>query len=260
MEIGLRIGVKEYQKIYNAGIRTGEIPFLNNLLNKWLEKYPHDFQSNIYRAEIDFENNNDRLAIDRIHSVLERDPEYLPGYELIALRSKQSDHSINSAKYVLTGKTNSINEIYPWATTLRAVKNEIKRNNINNANKLVKSALADEPSNILIALEHYKISYKLNNLASNTQLAKIYHQRWQNCLQFKIWLAISKMITGNESESVALLHSCAHYDPEGVVIRRLLGNNHEFLSIWPKERSIYYDQQIPTSIAVSLGWNRLNFW
>jgi tetratricopeptide (TPR) repeat protein len=255
---GLRIGFEEYLQIYKAGLRIGETHFLLSLIDSWLEKYPNDIQSNIFKAEIDFANKNGQPAKRKILSVLESDPENLACYELLTKQSKENDNYLHSAIYVLSGKMHEINEIFPWATTLRAVKNEIKRNNIKDAEKLLRSAIAEAPNNILIAIEHYRISLKLNNLRSNSQLVNIYHRRWQKCIQFKIWMAMVKMNSENEAEAVALLHSCVQSDPGGIVIRRLLGRDHEYLSIWPKERGIFYNQQIPTSIAVSLDWNRLN--
>ena len=258
MEKGLRIGFKEYQQIYRAGLRTGEILFLDNLVSSWLEKYPNDIQSNIFKAEVDFVNNNNQSAKNRLLSILEKDPENLTCYDLLVNQSKENDKYFQSVIYVLSGKINKIKEIFPWATTLRAVKNEIKRNNIKTAEKLLNSAIAEDPNNILIAIEHYRISLKLNNLRTNLQLVEIYHRRWQNCIHFKIWMAMAKMISENEAEAVALLHSCVQSDPGGIVIKRLLGMGHEYLSIWPKEREIFYNRQIPTSIAISLDWNRLN--
>jgi len=255
---GLRIGIKEYKRIYRAGLRTGEIQFLKNLISSWLEKYPNDIQSNIFKAEVDFADKNSQAAKRGLVSILESDPENLACYELLANQSKENDKYIISAMYVFSGKKQKIDGVFPWATTLRAVKNEIRRNNISDAEKLLKRAIAEDPNNILIAIEHYRISKKLTSLRSNSQLVKIYHRRWHNCIHFKIWVAMAKMNSENEAEGVALLHSCVQSDPGGIVIKRLLGRNHEYLSIWPKERGIFYDKQIPTSIAVSLDWNRLN--
>ena len=258
MEKGLRIGFEEYQQIYRAGLRTGEILFLKNLVNSWLEKYPNDIQSNIFNAEVDSATNNVQSAKKRLLSILENDPENLPCYDLLVRQSKENDKYFQSAIYVLSGKISKIKGLFPWATNLRAAKKEIARNNFDNAEKLLKSAIAEDPNNILIAIEHYRISLKLNDLRTNSQLVEIYHRRWQKCIHFKIWMSMVKMISENEARAVALLHSCVKSDPGGIVVKRLLGRNHEYLSIWPKKREILFDQQIPTSIAVSLDWNRLN--
>ena len=257
METGLRINSEEFQRILRAGLRTGELDFVEALGRFWLEKYPNDIQVNINQAEIEIAKGNSQKAKTIILSVLEKDPENLLCYELLAQQSGKIDKYVFSAIHVLSGKTLKIDDIFPWATKLRSAKNEIKRKNFANAEKLLKSAIAEDPNNILSALEHYRIASKINEFHSNTQLISIYHQRWQNCLQFQIWLALNRMSIGEENEAVALLHSCAFLDPGGSVVKRLLGPDHEYLSIWPKKREISYDQHIPTSIAVALDWNRL---
>lgn len=257
METGLHINSEEFQHILKAGLRTGELDFVEDLTRFWLNKYPNDIQVNTNQAEIEIAKGNSQKAKSIILSVLERDPENLLCYELLADLSEKIDKYIFSAIHVLSGKTLKINDIFPWATKLRSVKNEIKRKNFVNAEKLLKSAIAEDPNNILIALEHCRIALKTNEINSNTQLISIYHQRWHNCLPFQIWLALNRMSLREENEAVALLHSCAFLDPGGLVIKRLLGTEHEYLSIWPKKREITYNQQIPTSIAVALDWNRL---
>ena len=104
MAKGLHIGIKEYQRIYRAGLRTGEFQFLKNLISSWLEKYPNDIQSNIFKAEVDFADENSRAAKRRLLSILESDPENLACYELLANQSKENDKYILSAMYVFSGK------------------------------------------------------------------------------------------------------------------------------------------------------------
>ena len=258
MESGLRIGVEEYRQIIKAGKRTGEFQFLLNLIHSWLEKYPNEIKSLFYKAEIDFANQNISEARNGIQSILDCDPENLSCYELLSKNSRENDKYLNSAIYVFSGKIHEIDEVFPWATTLRAVKNEIKKNDNKAAEKLLRIAIADDPNNILIAIDHFRITSKLYDAATIYQLINIYHQRWRKCIQFKIWLAMNLMKFGGEADAVAMLHSCVQSDPEGIVIKRLLGNDHEYLSVWPKNKEIFYGQQIPTSISVSLDWNRLN--
>jgi tetratricopeptide (TPR) repeat protein len=257
VETGLRIKSEEFQHIFQAGLRTGEIEFLEDLTQSWLLKYPNDIKVNINQSEIYISKGELEKAKQTIQSVLERDPENFRCYDLLAERTQVTDKYIHSALHALSGKTINIKDIFPWAIALRAVKNEIKRNNLQNAEKLLNRAIAEDPSNILIALEHCRIALKSNNKKSNFQLNTIYHQRWHQCISFKIWLALIKMSLGQENEAVSLLHSSAHQDPGGIVVKRLLGSSHEYLSIWPRNAEIFYQYHIPTSVAVALDWNRL---
>ena len=118
MAKGLHIGIKEYQRIYRAGLRTGEFQFLKNLISNWLEKYPNDIQSNIFKAEVDFADKNSRAAKRGLLSILESDPENLVCYELLVNQSKENDKYILSAMYVFSGKKQKIDGVFPWATTL----------------------------------------------------------------------------------------------------------------------------------------------
>jgi hypothetical protein len=257
VETGLRIKSDEFQHIFQAGSRTGEFRFLEDLIKIWLLKYPNDIKVNIFQAELKFSKEEFEDGKQKILNVLERDPENIRCFDLLSEHSQLSNKYIFSALHALSGKTVRINDIFPWAIALRAAKNEVKRNNFQNAEKLIKRAISEDPNNILIALEHYRIVSKDYETKSSLQLSTIYHQRWQQCIPFKIWLAINKMNAGLENEAVSLIHSCALQDPGGIVPTRLLGPSHEFLSIWPKNMEINFQQQVPTSIAVELDWNRL---
>ena len=104
MNKGLRIGLDKYNQIYRAGLRNGEIYFLNNLIGSWLNKYPGDIQSNIFKAEIDFTNKNDQEAKRLVRSIIESDPENLECYQLLVNQSEETDKYLHSVIYVLTGK------------------------------------------------------------------------------------------------------------------------------------------------------------
>jgi tetratricopeptide (TPR) repeat protein len=257
VETGLRIKSEDFPHIFQAGMRTSEIRFLEELVQNWLLKYPNDIKVNIFQAEIFFSKGELENAKQIIQSVLERDPENLRCYDLLAEHSPVIDKFVFSALHALSGKTVRINDIFPWAIALRAAKNETKRKNFQNAEKLINRAISEDPNNILIALEHYRIVSKQEDITSNLQLNEIYHRRWQHCIPFKLWLALSKMNVGQENSAVSLLHTSALQDPGGIVASRLLGSSHEYLSIWPKNLEICYQQQVPTSIAVALDWNRL---
>ena len=75
--------------------------------------------------------------------------------------------------------------------------------------------------------------------------------RWPECLQFKIFSALAMIRTNEEAEAVSILHSCISQDPEGIVVKKMLGEEHEFLSLWQTDQFIDLDIQIPSSIAVA---------
>jgi len=254
----LRIDFHDYEQIYQAGFRLGEFDLLHDLTDQWLLKYPGDIQVNVRKSEIDLALKQKQKVNIEIKGLLEKDPENLRAYEVYERNNKIIERYYQSAIHVLSGKIDTINNIFPWAIMLRAAKNEYKRKNIEKSEKLLRSAMSEDPNNILIALEHLRISYKSTNIQAVSQLAEIYSERWAKCIQFNIWKAQCKMENGKETEAVSILHACVQSDPGGVVIRRMFGDNCEFLSLWPGERFIHFKGKIPSNIAVALDWTLLH--
>jgi len=255
---GLRINFNDYEQIYQSGFRLGEFDLLNDLTAQWLLKYPNDIQINIRKSEIDLVLNQSQQVDIRIKELLEKDPENLRAYEIYESNNQIIGKYYQSVIHALSGKIDSINDIYPWAIKLRAAKNEYKRKNFEKSERLIRSAISEDTSNILIALEHLRISYKRTSIQAVSQLADIYSQRWGKCIQFQIWKALCKMENAEETEAVSILHTCVHSDPGGVVIKRMFGDQCEFLSVWPKERFTQFSGQISSNIAVALDWTLLH--
>ena len=187
MNTGLRIDFHDYEQIYQAGFRLGEFDLLHDLTAKWLLKYPGDIQVNVRKSEIDLALKQKQKVNIEIKGLLEKDPENLRAYEIHESNNKIIEKHYQSAIHVLSGKIDTINNIFPWAIMLRAAKNEYKRKNIKKSEKLMRSAMSKDPNNILIALEHLRISYKNTNIQAVSQLAEIYSERWAKCIQFKIF-------------------------------------------------------------------------
>jgi hypothetical protein len=248
----------DFEKILAAGLKVGEFSFLKILINKWLAYFPNDFQSEYYLSNIAYLEDSPNDAIEMISGLLLRDPENVEGYELLSkLDGVQDKKAVASFIHVLTGKIIEISTIFPWAVTLRAVRNGIRKGELAHSETLLRNLLGQENNNPLVAIEHCRLSSIKDDSPLFRHLAEIYSIRWPECLQFKIFMAMAMIKTNEEAEAVKILHSCLSLDPEGLVASRILGSEHEFLSLWQGEQSIDFDIQIPSSIAVALKWNLL---
>lgn len=256
--MSLKIKFEEFCKAVNAGIITGELSFVFSLTEAWLEKYPNDIQATYFKARLDFLKNKNESGNKYLQQILEKNPEHLASYKLLITSKYGVSKRETSAFYLLTGEATDINAIYPWATTLRAVKKEIKRDQFVHAEKLLRNVIAEAPNSILVALEHARLVIGSKDQHTITQLLNIYCSRWEKCLQFNIWKAQNLLSIGKESEAVALLHTCSNLDPEGSVAKKLMGEDHEIISIFLDDRHIDFEDDIPTSIAITLDWNRLS--
>ncbi len=249
----------EYEKLIAAGLKNGEYTFVETIVSAWLNSFPSDLPSELHLARVlNLQKKRDE-AIKHITQILMRDPEFIDAYRLMSeLGGNVDNRAVKSFLYILGGTTADISTIYPWAVTLRAVRMSIRKNDLDNTEKMLNNLLDKEAENPLVAIAHSLfIKLKQNPLNSLT-IIQGYHQKWPECLQFSIMLAELLMKKGKEPEAIDLLHKCVSFDPSGQVVRRLLGEKHEFISLWVHEQTIILDTQIPSSVAVSLNWNKLS--
>ena len=254
----MKLSRNDFEKIVVAGIKVGEFSFLKELIQKWLSHYPNDIRCDYFLSNIAYLEDKSNEAIETISGLLLCDPENVEGFELLyKLDGVQDKKAVSSFIHVLTGKIIDISTIFPWAVTLRAVRNGIRKGELAHSETLLRNLLGQENNNPLVAIEHCRLSSIRDDSPLFRHLSEIYSNRWSECLQFKIFSALAMIKTNEEAEAVNILHSCISQDPEGIVARRMLGDEHEFLSLWQNNQFIDLDTQIPSGIAVALKWNLL---
>jgi len=255
----MKITRTKYHQIAKAGLSTGNLDFVELLANSWLSEFPGDIQSKFFLAQASLLRDNSALSAKYLTQILLRDPENIEAYELLFQNRELKDQkAVASFIHVISGRTDDISVIFPWAVTLRAARNGIRRGELNQSEKLLRQLLAQEENNPLVAIEHCRLSSIKDENSVFSHIAAIYHERWPECVQFKLFSALALHRDNDEINSVSQLHQCLADDPEGIVATRILGSSHEFLTIWQNNQAIHIDYQIPSSIAVSLEWNRLN--
>jgi hypothetical protein len=260
LENGAEIERKDFIDILNQGTKSGNFRFVKQICNSWLSKFPNDLAIECFLIRsVIFENEIEK-TYELINNICEKDPEYLPAWELLAKVSSKKDLDIykrvNTFLFAL-GKPITEEEVYPWGNILRETRKYLTDGKYDLAENKLNSILSEESSTPLIALSHLQLAKNKQDDLSFIQLAKIYHQRWPKCLQISLWLAESLLEQGEETESVSLLHFCAINDPAGEVANRLWGINHQFASIWPQVLSMSLDVPLPSQIAFPVGWNQL---
>ena len=254
----IKLGREDFNKVINAGIKTAEFSFLEEVLGLWLQKYENDLEGKYHLAEIYHLQQKDKEASQIVQEIIVSDPEFLPSYDLsLQLDVNEDRKAIFSAIHTLSGKMDDISEIYPWAVTLRAVRQAIKKKDYEHSERLLRKIIAGKKQNLLAVVEHCRLSSLVDEGKTLLQLTEIYHKRWPNCIQIDLLRAKAMFETGREADAVSLLHTCVAKDPAGIVPTRMWGYDHEFTSLWPKEQFIELDIQIPSSISVALNWNQL---
>ncbi len=130
----MRITRSEYHRMINAGMNTGELFFVERLAKQWLLEYPGDIQAKLHLAKIALLGDDPKLSANYLTQILLKDPEDLGAYELLIKNPELKDRkAVASFIHVISGRTDDISAIFPWAVTLRAVRNGIRRGELKNA-------------------------------------------------------------------------------------------------------------------------------
>ncbi len=242
-----------------SALQNKRIVFGRQLAQKWLSFYPGDLTIQYYLALFYQRENQLELATDVTRKLIETDPEYLSAHELfITLPITETEKDLSMACiHVLGGVTKNKSALPAWGPALRVVKKSIGKEKFDNAGDLMVRILSLKLDNPIINLFHLKSIYFQQDSNAIRNLAEVYQLKWQNTLFYKLILAEQLLESGEEEESVNLLHDCVAKDSAGQIARRLWGDQHVFLPLWPDELSIRFDFQVPGEVASDMGWNRL---
>ena len=254
--MSVKISSSDFIKALNAAFNNGEFSFSLDLISQWLNKYPNDIQAEIAKAKIIGKTSEDKV-LRILNNIFDKDPENIESLQLLQKFSSDNNGYFESIHYLHTGEADNINRLQPWATSTRAIKQAIKKNDFDKAEKLLSIAISDSPNNLFLALEHAKLTTLIKDTQTIIRILDIYTTRWPKCIKFKLLLANILFISHEESDAVSILHACSRLDPGGIVATRQFGVTHEFLSVFPKDREITFSGEIPTSVAIRFEWSKL---
>ncbi len=247
--------------LLNCALESGELRFARQLVLSWLTAYPGDLEVNTILGELFFRENKLAQAITILEKIALLDPEDVRVQKLLASwYSKINDERSKNAAirvYILGERLDVAQPMPGWAIILRNAQKALQENNLETAEVNIYQALALNQDETLGAIFHIKLLRALGDSAGVMRFSELYHQRWPECLIFRLGLAEAQLLAGNETQAVQLLHQCAAEDSSGQVSKRWWGENHPYLPLWPVRYEIPFGLPIPASIAGKLGWNRL---
>ncbi len=269
--------------LLETALRTDELRYARRLCNAWLAIYPGDLQVNLLYAQAFFNEKSSTLqlqALPILEELCKRDPEYLEAQELLAdvrYLSGSSNHLVAKAcAHALaqghTVKTGINGHVTSWSKNVHEARSALINvrsgdyQQIEKAEYFIHKALVDNPDTPLAAVIHLRLMESKGSMPKLAvrSLAQIYHERWPDCLQFQLSLSNELMESGESSLAVTMLHHAVSKDIYGQVAKRMWGNHHQYLSIWPATLVASNTGQnspqnipIPAAVASSLGWNRI---
>jgi len=249
--------------ILQAGLAAGEMRFVRQVTENWLDAYPYDLHIELLRARALLQESKADKAAKILVRLCELDPEFLDAQELLAKVARRvkpaiSEQARAAAAYLLH-PSEVTKDIQAWARSLIAAQLAFVAGNLKKAEADVQAALLSEPPSPLPGLLHIQIAGKqgLTWLAIHN-LVELYSEQWPHCLQLRLQNAGYLMESGSDKEAVDILHDCVAEDVSGQVARRLWGEAHRFCALWPRQLTQTIDIPIPAKVAAGLGWNQID--
>jgi hypothetical protein len=256
-----QVNRRDFITILKTAFEAQSYRYIRQSCQAWLSKYPGDLEITLTLARAYFCEGLYNRAVPILEKLSHADPEYLEVYQLLdAINRRQPLEQVLDicGSLYLLGSDYEVGKILPeWSTVLKTASNLAKQGKIADAEKGTLRASGLKSDLELIAIYHLKLEATKQDDLTLYQLANLYHSRWQDCLQFKLYLAQAKMKSGEENEAVNLLHECVSQDTTGQVAERLWGKDHSYRPIWPETLEIVLDIPIPASVAAKLGLNIL---
>jgi tetratricopeptide (TPR) repeat protein len=246
--------------LLNTAIAANEYRYARQLALSWRSVYPGDLMVTFLLSKNAVREGKSSQALPALQKITELDPQFIEAYRLlneIASPATADLKQIRTALALLDEKGNTSFPDTPWSKSLSESRRAADQKDLDRAEEHIHQSLVQNPDSPLPALVHLYIAEQRGDALSVQNLAQMYHERWQNCLQFSLYLADSLIKTGEDIQSVALLHQCASRDTAAQVPMRMWGKSFPYRSIWNLDMSIPNQISVPASVASSLGWNRL---
>lgn len=259
---GKSVGRAQILTILQVALQSGEDRFVRQLAEDWLNAFPYDLHVEFLRAKSLYQSGKTKKALQLLMRHTELDPEYREAQDFLARVARRVEASLaesaRSAAVFLSSPKAVPNDIEDWAQALLRAEHALAKGDLKASEGHVQAALLSDPSSPLPTLFHIRLARKQNlSWMAIHKLVELYSQQWPHNLQLKLISAEQLMESGEEDEAVDLLHSCAAEDVTGRVARRLWGENHRFIALWPSQLSHPISFPIPAKVAAGLGWNHL---
>ncbi len=238
---------REFIGLLNTALSVKEYRFVRQGALAWLAIFPGDLFINYLLANGFIGEGKVQQAGQILDKVVNCDPEFWQARDLLSsVCPKLADPNLNNP-----GRKAD------WEKAIETSQKAILNNQLELAEELVLKAMQAQPDSVIPAIHHIRVTHASNNFKSVEQLATVYHGRWPECLQISLFLAEARIVQGDETSAVALLHQCVAKDPSGQVPTRIWGPAYPYRPLWPDRMEIQLDMPIPGPLAMAMGWNQL---
>jgi len=209
-----------------------EMDTLLDCLQSWVGAFPGDLEMKYILAQqlLSLDQFEDGLAL--LQSIILVHPEFTRAYTLLYQFSPDDTVRNNFYEYVqyFNGKSDSKES---WSYALLQAKQYLDRGKIKESESSVLSLLEAHPENCLIAMLHLKIIMRSDDEFSILQFAKIYQEKWVECVFFRLVLGDYLLRFGSEIQGMSQLRETVYRDHYAIVAQGLWGTENPYQDLWP---------------------------
>jgi len=234
--------------------------FIRQAALEWLSIYPGDLSFNLWLAKGLIGEGRMEQALEIIEKLVALDPEYAAAWRLTAELHKPGSAAQVQAVSMLQALGYSVRktgQLLPWGAALLSARKLIQQEDYLSAEQGVYGVLSQYPDAVLGAILHLDLLGIAGDQSGVLSYSRVYRTRWPRCLHFSLLSAKVMLEAGQETEAMQLFQQCVASDPEGLVAKRLWGNDHIYQPMWPGEMRVRFDLPVPADVANALGLNQL---
>jgi tetratricopeptide (TPR) repeat protein len=223
----------DFINIVRASMIANRSDFARSAAADWLATWPQDieFQLLLAKAEID---------------------------EAYDIHRDSNRAGVHKACFYLLQRVELGKEGIPsWIHSLDRSLEAMERGNHRRAISQALKALEADPDLALPTFITVKAYYSANKIAEALKWARSGHDRWPNCLYFKLLIARDLIDDGEVNQGVEQLHKIAGDDPAGYVVPGYLDPDNGFKNLWLEYLTGSLTRPIPAEVAALMGSNRI---
>jgi Flp pilus assembly protein TadD len=248
--------------LFNAAKAADRPDYARSLANDWLAAWPADGEVILAAAGIEIEQKFFGTAVERLQSSIERDPEDVRAYKLLATAAEANHDPVNAAIYracasALSGQMPDRTQAPGWTQAVAEAIQALAGKQSQQAADWAHDAILADPSLPLPTLLAARSSLALGDRANALRLARAGLDRWPGCVGFRYWLADEQIRKGEVDRGVENLHRCVISDPTGELASRFIGADHPYTRLWPDKMRAPLSRPVPADVSAVLGENQL---
>ena len=252
---------QQWLSLLRAGLGAQAWNFVRQAADVYLQHVPHDLTVQLLRAEALLGLGQAEEAYRLAAAVALRDPEDRRAHDLCwrALPPEADEHQRArvAGALVALGAGASDMPTSAWGQAVYQAYHALQNGHPGAAQEILLPVLPGHNDIPLLAVAHLRLVWASGDWVATLHLARAYHRRWPHTLAIGLILAHHLAESGQETESVAMLHAIAVEDPAAQVAQRLFGSNFPYRALWAPVLAAPLDMPLPAKVAAALGKNRL---